>query len=396
MILRPGQVGRGATGKRAARIRLAFVVVLVMLFIITSLGLAVRAPAQDVPWGSVPAAAGDGGSTVPIPPPERPTPQGATATPSEAAAPTGRVVDMRLDSIGLGSDLMVRTADGIRVSLTGSNVLLEGDVAGAQRIIFPFALPPGQGVMAFQDPESGIGWLPGSKEGEGGTLTIPVAVGQVPGILTVRLGPLSGDGQQAEAPVLGVSLAVGPVELDEASLRGSASVRLLADLEKLPSELFLNVQGVTLDSGYMASINEAVEGLELGVADVAYATEVLFRPGDAVTSASIEMSAEKTWADAWPGDRIRFVRVDAKGESSILETTLANEDISGRAWFRGKSPEGFSTFALVALGELATQETTSGLPWAFWVGIGLGIVGLVGLAGGVLLLVSSRRGGTGS
>ena len=88
-------------------------------------------------------------------------------------------------------------------------------------------------------------------------------------------------------------------------------------------------------------------------------------------------------------DSIRIVRVGAGDTARVLETQFVAEGGLGRTRFKADSLEGFSTFALVALGKLTAQEP--GPPWGLWIGIGLGTLGVAGLATGAFLLVSSQR-----
>ncbi|MBF8267711.1 MAG: hypothetical protein HW388_1219 [Dehalococcoidia bacterium] len=360
------------------------VLALGLLLTAASIALIMRATPEGL-WGSsVAADDGEIGSTVPIPPPKRPTPQPPTPTPLETAVPTSSLVSLDLTNLSLSPGTRVQTTTGDLIPLTNKGIRIEADPAGAQRVVFPFALTPGQEVLAFHDPESGIVWLPSSTGAEGDTLTIPLAGNQGDGGLTIGLGRLQSNGQEAWAPVLGAGLWVSSQ---------SGAVQLLAELRSLPSNIALEIRGVAPDSGLVSALDEATSTLSMGIASIAYAVKIETNLDGKIASARVDMAVDEGWARAWPQDRIRIARISATGVGRILETAPGGEEAQGLARFRAESGEGFSTFALVALGELTHRESGSGLPWALGLSIGLGVVALVGLATGAFMLVASGRRG---
>ena len=152
-------------------------------------------------------------TSTPVPPTLTPVP--ATSVPPTAAAtgPTvteqstqGRIeVGLSVVRIDLGASL--QGTDAVPVPITGGAMELREDASGNQQLILPIGLAPGQSLAAFQDPNSGISWRPSE---DGGELKLPLMGTDLPGTLTIRLGPLEGNGQSTVAPVLGVAISVGP------------------------------------------------------------------------------------------------------------------------------------------------------------------------------------------
>jgi hypothetical protein len=295
-----------------------------------------------------------------------------------------------MTNLSLSPSTTVQTTDGTIVPLTGSVIRIETDTSGTSQATFPFVLTLNQGIRAFQDPGSGIAWLPASPGAEGGVLTVPLPIGQIPGIVTIRVGPLQGNDQHTTAPVLEIELAAGPVEVETVGLQGG-TVGVLAALHQLPPHIAIDIQAAAFDSGTALVDSDGADLLLMGVAAIANAVQIETNLSEEIATASIEMAVDRAWAGAWPMESIRIVRVGAGDTGRVLETAFVAEDSLGRARFRADSLEGFSTFALVALGKLTAQESESGPPWGLWLGAGLGTLGVVGLAIGAFLLMSSQR-----
>ena len=187
--------------------------------------------------------------------------------------------------------------------------------------------------------------------------------------------------------VLGASLAVGPVEVAESN----GMVRLAAELRRLPTELALDIQSVALHGGLVSALGEAAREVNMGVATIAYGARIDVDLTSEVASAIIDMAVDETWAETWPADRVRIIRIDSGGRGSILETTPTGEQALGQSWFSADSPNGLSTFALVALGDLVSGESRSEPPWLLWLGAGLGAVALLGLATGLFLFAAPMK-----
>jgi hypothetical protein len=366
--------------------------VLDMLLISACIALIGAAQLGIFSWSSVAAADGEGGSTIPIPPPKRPTPSTPTQTPPATAVTHGGLVRLVLTNLSLSPTTIVQTTAGSLIPLTGAGVRVEDGPDGSQRVVFPFVLEPGQEIGSFHDPESGLAWLTASTSAEDGVLYIPLAGGQVPGGLTIELGILQGAGQEAWAPVLRAALRIGPVELGNAGLQGGA-VLLSANLRRLPSEIALDVQGVALDSELVSALNEAGGALNMGITSIAYVVEIETGLTDEIPTAVMEMWVDKEWARGWTPDKISIVRISAEGSGRILKTVPVGEDDLGRSRFITQLAGGFSTFALVALGDLTSAESKAGLSWAQWLGIALGAVALAGMAAGTFLLLGQGRRG---
>lgn len=312
-------------------------------------------------WGRAAAADGDGGSTIPIPPPLRPTPRTSNGTPSETPTSLGVLIDLTLANLGL-------------------RVLPEAAPPVGQQVVFPFPL----------ESKSSMDWQAHLSPWESGVLTIPLVTGQVHGDLKVALGPLQANGQEATAMVLGVALSVGPVEVKKTGAQ-SRTAGFSAEIGQLPTRVVIDIQGVPPDSGMVAALNEAAGTVGMGVVAIAHAVRIDTNLAEFTSSASVEMAVEQGWAETWPRDRIVVARIGQDGKARILETTRLAEDASGLARFRAEPGEGLSTFVLMALGEITTEESGSGPSPALWLGLGLGAVGLVGLATGVFILMSPQR-----
>jgi hypothetical protein len=347
------------------KVTLVSLVALDLFLVTASMAMIALHPGEGLPegvwWKSVAAADGGGGSTVPIPPPERPTPRTPNGTAAETPTPSGVLIDLTLADIGL-------------------RILPEPNPLAEQQVAFLFPPPP----------ESGIDWRATPPPGEGGVLTITLAAGKVPGALRIELGPLQINGQEAIAAVLGIELDVGPLEVERTGFQPGI-VRLIAELDRLPPRILIDVQDVLYDSGMIAAVNEAANMVDMGVVAVAHAAKIDTNLAAEIASATIEMAVDKGWAKAWPSGRVLVARLGQDGNGHVLKTTPLPEDASRLSQFRAESPEGFSTFILVALGEMTTRERESGPSASLWVGVGLGAVGLVGLAMGAFILMSSQR-----
>ena len=366
--------------------------VLALDLLLISVCIALIATAQpDVFSKSIVAHADDeGGSTIPIPPPDRPTPEHPTQTPPETAVPITNQVRLDLTNLSLSPTTSVQTMEGALIRVSGSGIRIEADSSGAQRAIFPFALTTGQAVTSFHDTDSGLVWLAASSRAEGGALEIPLTTGRVPGGLTMKLGALQGNGQEAWAPILRAALRVGPVELESGRQQSNAA-QLWADFHRLPPEIVLDVQEVALSSGLLSSLDEAVRASNMGIASIAFAVEVEADLSDEVSMAVMEMRVDNEWARGWGPDRMSIVRISTEDGARVLETTTEGEDQLARAGYTAQSPGGFSTFVLVALGELTSEESGSALSRAQWLGVGLGAIAMAGLAAGAFLLLANGR-----
>ncbi|MBI4282449.1 MAG: hypothetical protein HY672_03055 [Chloroflexi bacterium] len=332
-----------------------------LLLMGASVVLVAGTSAEGFWWGQAAAADGDGGSTIPIPPPLRPTPRTSTVTPSETSAPLGVFLDVTLANLGL-------------------HVLSEATPSVGPRVVLPFPLESG----------SGMDWQAAEPPNDGGVLTVSLSSGPVAGDLKITLGPPQTNGQEATAEVVRVVLSVGPVPVKKAREQ-SWTARLEAELSQLPARVVMDVHGIPTDSDMVAALNEATSTKGMRVLDIAHAIKIDTNLAKVTSSADVEMAVEQGWAERWPRDRVVIARIGQDGRGRILETTRLAENASSLALFRAESGEGFSTFVLMALGETRAGESGFGPSVALWLGIGLGAAGLAGLATGVLILAFSRR-----
>ncbi|MEE9199565.1 MAG: hypothetical protein V3U26_07205, partial [Dehalococcoidia bacterium] len=262
------------------------------------------------------AAAEDGNdvkSTVPIPPPEPPTPAPAGPDNLEAGDEPGRLIASGLSVLNIGPGTLVRAMDQTTILLTGSEIRLEADADGAQIIVFPLDLAPGQELGEFRDLESGIVWESTSPEGHG-TLTIPLARDGVSAVLVVQLGPNQSVDGGVQARVLGAVLDIGPVDVEVAGSE-PGTVAMAISLDRVPSEIVVELRGVILGAGLVSAISQAAEGMAMGVAATAYAVGVEVDVEGLMASAGIEMGVAKRWADVWARDRIHIARIDDEGRA---------------------------------------------------------------------------------
>ena len=80
-------------------------------------------------------------------------------------------------------------------------------------------------------------------------------------------------------------------------------------------------------------------------------------PEGYVNEGEIFFTIPQSWADTYGSDHIRVLRRDSSGTITMLETEVVGETEVGLL-VRGYSPEGFSSFALVAVEEKATPTPT--------------------------------------
>ena len=123
--------------------RSVLLVALDLLLIGASIVLIAGASLEGFWWKRVAAADGDVGSTVPIPPRERPTPRISNGTALETATPLGVFIDLTLADLGL-------------------RILPEAGPLAGQQVVFPFPF----------GPESGITWQAAPEPGGGGVLLV--------------------------------------------------------------------------------------------------------------------------------------------------------------------------------------------------------------------------------
>lgn len=386
--------GRGDAGALRTTARTAWRPLGALLILGLSSALAVGSPMPIV-------ATADGGSTIPIPPPAAPTPQTVTpgAIPTRTAVPTQEPTALDLTNLQLGPGAAAISLQGTDVPLTGDPIRVETDAQGKQRVMLPLDPSVLRYPMSLVDPGSGVSWRylgPGATARlplGGGILTIPLVGARVRGTLSVETGPLVRDGQDTDtyATVVGVVLEANTKEMEGTNI-GELGVRLSMGLEKIPDSLAMDIRDVAPNPRVVASISRAAEVSELGVASVAYAVEVDLQLEAGITSPTIELVAAEQWADTWPSDRIGIARVSAEGVGSLLETTLLDGESGTGVRFMAASPEGYSTFALVALGALTTGvEESPGPTWSTWPGVGLALVALAGLGAGTYLIMAQRR-----
>ncbi len=363
-------------------------IALVLLLAGGGFGLMATALVEGLPAGGI--AHADGGSTIPIPPPSPPASQEIGPMPTRTATPSTNLVELDLGNIHLGTGARIETRGGTAISLTGTRIRLETDSLGDQRMVLPFVLAPGQELQVLEEEASGIAWQPASSEAGGGELLLGLAGRRVPGGLTVELGPLQSNGDQTWAPVLRADLYLGPVELEELG-SSIGSVQLSAQLQRLPSNIALDLHTVTPDSGMVTALSEASRDLNMGIASLAYAAEVETGLTDEVAEAVMEMTVTEDWTAAWSQDRVRIGRIGEGRSRRILETTFTGEDPMGRARFRAESPGGFSTFMLIALGELTAGNPSNDRSGTLGFAIGVGALAVVGFSVGAYLLFVSQR-----
>lgn len=299
-----------------------------------------------------------------------------------------------VSQVKLGAGLRVADQGGAPVPRTGDRLRIEGNEATGQRAVLPLQLTGSQGLAPFQDPESGVRWRP---EAQGGLLVISPPSTSAPASVALRLGPFARDGQEAAAPILASEFSLGPVETAGGVVHGA--VRVAGSFRDPRAGFRLEIQPVPIQ-GVRSALDRAATGLGLRLVDIAFMVHVEAGNAVQIISSTVEISAEDRWVDIWSPENIRIMRVTEAGEGRFLETAFRRER-TGSFLFSATSPQGFSSFALVAVGPdalgAAVIPSRNGVPWLgiIFGGVALGTLGI----GGLLLLRgrSSRasRGGGG-
>ena len=338
-------------------------------------------------WAT-PAPPKDGGSTIPIPPPVPPTPVLSTSDSTSASTPDDIGTGFQLGILGLGLATTVLTLDGRRVEVSGGPAFVKVDAMGRQSVELPIALPIGAELGEFQDPSSGIEWRPGPKGKMDGALIFALAGEEASFVLFLE--EVHGTGQSMEGIISRVELVMGPVS------RGlgwfiDGEVGFTAELSRLPRAVSISLQEIDrASSELLASLEEEASVSQTLVAEVAYAVslEVLLTDTQAETlirTVSINMMVAETWVGNWPEGAVRIARIGGNGQAQFLDTISIETAVPGRAAFLAVSPDGFSTFALVALEAAHEEALDSSSNWPLWLGVALALF-IVTLSGGVIIL----------
>lgn len=328
------------------------------------------------------------GSTIPIPPPEPPTPGSPTQTSTKVYLPRDELIYLNLRNIDLGPSTSTQINESNIVQSHNYAIRLEDDAHGNQVVTFPFSLTSDQEIRVFEADQNHITWASSSSASMSSNLKIILSsdlVGQTQGDLLIELGPLLSNGSRASAIVLGAKLTLGPLEFEQLGSK-TGTIHLSADLHKLPMELALDVQGIVTDPMVRLNIDEAAVALGMGVAAVDSIVKVETNLVDEITSSKIEIGIDQSWAMEWTHEKIHIVSIGTGGIGRILDTTSLHEADSRQVSFIAESNEGFSTYALVALGQPSVIATNKDFDWILWLAIGLGSIASIGLATGVLLL----------
>jgi len=329
-----------------------------------------------------------GGSTIPIPPPVPPTPVLSTSDSTSPSTPEDIGAGFQLWILGLGPATTVLTLDGRRVEVSEGPVVVRVDSRGRQSVELPIALPIGAELGEFQDPSSGIEWRPGPKGKMDGTLIFPVAGEEASFVLFLE--EIHGTGQSMEGAISRVELVMDPVS------RGAGwfidgEVGFTAELSRLPRVVSISVQKVDgASSELLATLEEEAGVSQTLVAEVAFAVSLEVQLTDTqaevlIRIVSINMVVAETWARNWQAGAIRIARIGGSGQARFLDTISIETAVPGRAAFLAVSPDGFSTFALVALEAAHEKALDSSSSWPLWLGVALASFILV-LAGGLIIL----------
>lgn len=309
--------------------------------------VALAAPGR-APWEQAEAQQG-GISTVPVPPPDRPTTGAPTAQPLPqlVLTPGGDGLSFRLDlgKISLGSAAIIQSATGAPVLVLPRPIRIDPAPGDTQELVLPVVLPAGHDLRAFQDAATGIVWSPARDASQGAVLTIPLEGSQGTASLVLRTKRLAGGGLEAKAAINSAAIVVGPVAIQGAA---TGSVRLDAGLRRVPASLEVRLRPAELgdQDGERLAGSAAAEGLR--VADLGPAAAIDTSIADLLVTPVIEMAAAGPWAERWDAARVRVARVTAEGVS-LLPTTAAGPGAGGQVRFRAESSGGLSTFVLVAL-----------------------------------------------
>lgn len=329
----------------------------------------------------------NGGSTIPIPPPEPPTPI-STELAQESSTETESETELVLGGIDLSSTAVIRTIDGQELQLLDSALQVETDSSGRQTILLPVSLPSGAELDSFVDPASGIEWTTGPSGSNSGTLVLTLESENATLVLSVT--NIEGGEQGVIGKITSVELIIDPLS-GGSGLPLDGLVMFSAELSQLPEEISIDiVESTEPDSTTLALFEEAAVAFDSQLADIAYVLSVeVALTGDQssarVETVTVSMSVDESWAELWPQGSITVVRVSDEGKSTVLDTVRVGSTSEGRAKFVAISPEGFSTFALVALvgipsgSDSGLSPTALGVAIAFAAVIGVTLIGVLGV-----------------
>ena len=246
-------------------------------------------------------------------------------------------------------------ADGNKLELTGDKVSLEQDAEGNTRVVFPVGLAIGANLSSFEDSASGISI-------KNGILTIPVR--DVNGNVTMQIsGEIAfteGTGSSAVATLkkgtlrLKISDQVMDMTLADQSV-GKAMIGFIANLTQIPEGAELSV---IAKKALQADVYGGFEGLanetDLSIVNVAMVVEVNrtgLQNGTHVGSTTAQLRVGNEWVTSVGGvSAVHIARQADDGSMGFLETNFVGKDAQGRMMFDSISPQGFSVFALLALG----------------------------------------------
>ena len=329
----------------------------------------------------------DTGSTVPIAPPDPPTPSAVDTGENPSGSSSGSLT-VSLSTFSLGSNTVGVMRDGANISLVTGTIRFERDTDGTQIVIFPLTLNEGQELEKLYDPESGILWESTSSNGAG-ILTLPLERGSIFGALEVRLDSLQRTGQWKQARVLGATISIGPIELiTDGSELGTVAVSI--PLGEVPPQLLIDIRGVPLGPEIVSGLDQQAKTQNMTVAAVAYVAYAEVGLDSPTGLNQLELGISRVWTENWSGNEIRIARLDDLGNVQILPTATSHE--TEQVFFQAELTNGFSTFVLVALSGQPISSPDSSLGWAVWVGIGMGGGALaVLMIGFALLMLSSKR-----
>jgi len=317
--------------------------------------------------------------------PPSPTPP-STSPPTRPPSPTPQPTAPPLLGITLSQQTTALASDGAPLTLVSGKTVAIATSGSGQAIQFPVRLAAGQRLGSFSDPQSGL-QATFSPSGDQGTVIIPLTIQGLPARMRIEVGAGSVQGELVTTPVRRVLLEAGPVAI-AAGPEPEAALEVVATLRQVPEAVAIEVRPVSVGGQIEAAGRSAAERAGLAIEAMAYSVEIRPGGGTTVSSGTLVFTVTRDWLAQWPENSLRVLRIDGQGRASFLSVDQSGATGADKVRLQAESPEGFSTFAVVAVKAKVKVEAGGGSGMIIAVA---GVAVAVVVVGGFFLLRRGKR-----
>jgi PGF-pre-PGF domain-containing protein len=277
-----------------------------------------------------------------------------------------------------------KDSDGSPISITTGGTLSIHISEGEASITLPIALSEGQTLASFTDTEFRV-------EFSENKLTISLKDSDGNEVIRIlgEIEEVKGEANSTKIVVKNVVLKLAEFSADFSPVDkevGEVSAYFEVDLCSLPEDAFIEATIKEPRRDVYKAFELTASSIDATVADIAYILKVekTSLENTNLGEAIITMKVGRAWVEKYGLDNINILRYNEEGECQILPTTFIGYE-GGQAIFQATSPDGLSTFGLVALVPLLKVP----INWIPIIGGAVGGVIVIGLL--VYFFIIRRR-----